>query len=252
MAFPTRAKYLIIGAGVHGLSTAWHLGLALQARGRPAQSNGAAADILVLDKTGIAAGASGIACGVVRNNYSQSAMRELMAHSVSVWESDPEAFSYHPVGYMQISPACMFEDVATIAEEQKAIGYASKFVDGAAQSTTYMKELFDDWRAEGITSVLHETKGGFANNAAAIYGLAGKAESVGVRIISGVTVSGFRTDGGAVTAVETDRGNIEADHAIVAVGPWAKTVWDMLELSPMIDVKAADGSVHKDVPMWKY
>ena len=31
-------------------------------------------------------------------------MRELMAHSVEVWESDPKAYSYHPVGYMQISP----------------------------------------------------------------------------------------------------------------------------------------------------
>ena len=49
-----------------------------------------------LDKTGIAAGASGIACGVMRNNYYQPAMRELMAHSVSVWESDPEAYSLSP------------------------------------------------------------------------------------------------------------------------------------------------------------
>ena len=47
------------------------------------------------------AGASGIACGVVRNNYFQPAMRELMAHSVEIWESDPKAFrvSSH-VGYM--------------------------------------------------------------------------------------------------------------------------------------------------------
>ncbi len=252
MAFPTRAKFLIIGAGVHGLSTAWHLGLALQSKGRPAQSDGESADILVLDKTGIAAGASGIACGVIRNNYSQSAMRELMAHSVSVWESDPEAFSYHPVGYMQISPACMFEDVATIAEQQQAIGYASKFVDGAARCTTYMKGLFEDWRAQGATSVLHESRGGFANNAAAIYGLAGKAESVGTRIMSGVAVTGFRTDGGAVTAVETDRGTIEADYVVVAVGPWVKTVWDMLELPPTIEVRGADGTVHEDLPMWKY
>ena len=25
MAFPKKAKYVIIGAGIHGLSTAWHL-----------------------------------------------------------------------------------------------------------------------------------------------------------------------------------------------------------------------------------
>src|ERR1700745_4195453 len=104
MAFPTRTKYLIIGAGIHGLSPAWHLGEALRKSGR---SSGK--DILVIDKPGIASGASGIACGVIRNNYFQPAMRRLMAHSVSVWESDPEAFSYHPVGYMHIRPDGMAE-----------------------------------------------------------------------------------------------------------------------------------------------
>src|SRR5687767_17610 len=99
MAVPSGVKYAIIGAGIHGLSTACHLALKLKETGR-----GSGKDILVVDKTSIAAGASGIACGVVRNNYYQPAMRELMAHSVSVWESDPKAYSYHPVGYMQISP----------------------------------------------------------------------------------------------------------------------------------------------------
>ncbi|MDZ7713161.1 MAG: FAD-dependent oxidoreductase [Rhodovibrio sp.] len=106
MALPSHAKYVVIGAGVHGLSTAWHLAEQLKATGK-----GDGSDVLVVDKAGIAAGASGIACGVVRNNYYQPAMRELMAHSVEVWESDPKAFSYHPVGYMQISPECMHEDV---------------------------------------------------------------------------------------------------------------------------------------------
>ncbi len=35
-----------------------------------------------------------------------------------------------------------------------------------------MKNMFDDWQAQGITSVLHEKKGGYANNSAAIYGMA--------------------------------------------------------------------------------
>jgi len=76
MAIPSHVKYLIIGAGIHGLSTAYHLAQQLKARGR-----GDGRDILVVDKAGIAAGASRIACGVVRNNYFQPAMRELMAPS---------------------------------------------------------------------------------------------------------------------------------------------------------------------------
>ena len=35
-----------------------------------------------------------------------------------------------------------------------------------------MNGLFDDWQAKGITSVLHEKKGGYANNTASMYGLA--------------------------------------------------------------------------------
>jgi len=71
MAFPTKAKYVVIGTGIHGLSTAWHLAEGLKKK----NSNSSNSDIVVIDKGGIASGASGIACGVVRNNYFQPAMR---------------------------------------------------------------------------------------------------------------------------------------------------------------------------------
>ena len=57
---PKHKKYVIIGAGIHGLSTAWHLAKELKARGR-----GSGEDIIVLDKEGPGSGASGIACGVI-------------------------------------------------------------------------------------------------------------------------------------------------------------------------------------------
>ncbi|MBR41533.1 MAG: monomeric sarcosine oxidase [Acidiferrobacter sp.] len=247
MAFPTSSKYVIVGAGIHGLSTAYHLALELKSKGA-----GDGSDILVVDKTSIAAGASGIACGVVRNNYFQPAMRELMAHSVKVWESDPEAYSYHPVGYMQISPEIMREGVSTIAAQQKDIGYESVFIEGADESAKYMRGLFDDWQAEGITSVLHEKPGGYSNNTRAMYGLAGKAESEGVRILTGVTVKGFeRGNGsGAITAVVTDRGVIECDYVVLGAGPWVKSLWEMLELPRAVSIKGSDGEMHHDIPMW--
>ena len=91
----------------------------------------------------------GIACGVIRNNYFQPAMRELMAHSVTVWESDPEAFAYHPVGYMQIAPEAMHADVAQIFAEQQAIGYPSVLIEGERDCRDYMLDMFDDWQARG-------------------------------------------------------------------------------------------------------
>ncbi len=249
MAFPTTAKYVIVGAGIHGLSTAYHLALELKRK-----SEGDGSDILIIDKTSIAAGASGIACGVVRNNYYQPAMRELMAHSVKVWESDPEVYSYHPVGYMQISPEVMREDVSTIAEQQKDIGYESVFIEGAKESRDYMRRLFDDWQAQGITSVLHEKRGGYSNNTRAMYGLAGKAESEGVRILTGAMVQEFeRGNGsGAITAVVTDRGRVECDYVVIAAGPWVKSLWEALELPPVVSIKGSDGTMHPDVPMWVF
>jgi hypothetical protein len=248
MALPSHVKYLVIGAGVHGLSTAYHLAFELKARGR-----GSGGDILVIDKKGVAAGASGIACGVIRNNYFQPAMRQLMVQSVEVWESDPQTYHYHPTGYMQISPECMREDVGTIAQQHRDIGYESVFIEGEQDSLKYMRSIFDDWQAKGITSVLHEKRGGYANNVASMRGLAGKAKAQGVHIETGVAVTGFRRDaGGAIVAVETNQGTIECDYVVVGVGPWIKSIWEMLELPKAITVKTPDGTLHNDVPMWVF
>ncbi|TIM93319.1 MAG: FAD-binding oxidoreductase, partial [Mesorhizobium sp.] len=54
MGLPSHVKYVIVGAGIHGLSAAWHLGENLRKSGK-----GSGKDILVVDKTAIAAGASG-------------------------------------------------------------------------------------------------------------------------------------------------------------------------------------------------
>jgi methylglutamate dehydrogenase subunit A len=241
------ARYVIIGAGIHGLSTAWNLARRLRATGQ-----GDGGDVLVLDKTGVAAGASGVACGVVRNNYFQPAMRELMAHSVGVWESDPEAFAYHGVGYVQIAPEVMRADLEQIYAEQRAIGYESELVVGEQACRDYMTGMFSDWQAPGITAVLHEKRGGYANNVASLKGLAAKAEAEGVRIRAGVRVTGLEVDGGAVTAVETDQGTVRCDQLVIAVGPWIRDLWAMLDLPERIPVTGPDGVVHPDRPMWTY
>ncbi len=244
---PARSRYVIVGAGIHGLSTAWHLARELRAR-----RAGGGADIVVLDKRGVGAGASGIACGVIRNNYFQPAMRELMAHSVSVWESDPQAFAFHPVGYMQIAPAAMQENVAKIFAEQQAIGYPSVLVEGERDCHAYLTAMFDDWQAPGTTAILHEQKGGYANNVRSLRGLAAKAEAEGVRIITGVSVTGVRESGGAVTGVQTDQGEIGCDQLVIAAGPWIRDLWAMLDLPDRIPVTGRDGTVHADQPMWTY
>ena len=250
MAFPKKAKYVVIGAGIHGLSTAWHLAEKIKKK----NGNSTNDDIIVIDKVGIASGASGIACGVVRNNYFQPAMRELMMHSVKIWESDPKNFSYHPVGYMQISPESMHKDISSIYEQQKAIGYESEFIEGREDCTKYMKNLFYDWQAKGITSVLHEKRGGYANSTASINALANKAESFGVRILTGTEVTGFKRGGNskAITGVVTSKGTIDCEQVVIGVGPWIRNFWNMLDLPKKISIRDEKGKLHKDYPMWIY
>ena len=250
---PAHCRYVIIGAGIHGLSTGWHLATELRRRGL-----GGGEDILILDKTGVGAGASGIACGVIRNNYFQPAMRELMAHSVAVWESDPEAFAYRPVGYMQIAPETMHHDVAKIFAEQQAIGYPSALIEGERDCRAYLLDMFGDWQAPGISVILHEEKGGYANNVRSLKGLAAKAEAEGVRIMPNVRVAGLDTSGGAVTAVDTDRGQVRCDQLVIAAGPWIRDLWAMLDLPAQIPVTrpgrpaTEPEGLQRSRPMWTY
>jgi methylglutamate dehydrogenase subunit A len=244
-----RATYVVIGAGIHGLSTAYHLAKELKAR-----ALGSGQDVVVLEKTEPGAGASGIACGVVRNNYFQPAMSELMQACVEVWESDPAAYSYNPVGYIALGPAVQESDLAATFERQERIGYRSTFTSGEREVDAHMKELFPDWRAQGVTACLHEFQGGFAFNKESVLGLAGKCRSEDVQIFTGVEVTGFDTAADdTVKAVETNQGRIEVgEQVVLAPGPWARDFWSMLGLPATIDIRTPDGDVVRDRPMWTY
>ncbi len=226
MGLPKSVSYVIIGAGVHGLSTAYHLAKYLKAKGQ-----GQGEDIVVLEKHSIAAGASGVACGNVRCNYYQEPMTRLMMHCMDVWESDPDYFAYNPVGYLTASFAPMRQGLEAVHQRHQQLGYPSTLVVGEGEVKKYMRGIFHDWQAEKLEVLLHEHRGGHAWSRQAIHGLAIKAESEDARIIIGPTVTGFQFNtAGEVTVVETDYGDIEAGYVIVAVGPWIKNFWRMLDL----------------------
>ena len=246
---PASPRFVIVGAGIHGLSTAYHLAKELRTRGA-----GSGADVVVLEKSEPGAGASGIACGVVRNNYFQPAMSELMQACVEVWESDPAAYAYNPVGYMALGPDAQASDLAATFERQERIGYRSTFVTGAGEVDAYMKRIFPDWRAQGVTALLHEHQGGFAFNRESVLGLAGKCAEEGVEILTGVEVRAIDLAAdGTASALETSRGRLEVgEQLVIAPGPWAKRFWSLLELPATIDVATPSGEVVHDRPMWTY
>src|ERR1700680_3248414 len=200
---PSSSTYVVIGGGVHGLSSAYHLALELEASGK-----GSGADIVVLEKSHIGAGASGIACGVVRNFYFSPPMAEVIRVSVDLFESDPAGFGFHGVGYIAGEPAC----------------------------TEHMQAIFPDWNGEGIEAVLHERQGGWAETQKTVENLARLARSKGVQILEGVEGTGIDLDDGLVQAGETSHVSIDTEFLIVGAGPWGGHIWRMLGLPDEVRV----------------
>ncbi len=243
---PKSTKYVVIGAGVHGLSTAWHLAMELEARGR-----GSGADILLLDKTAPGAGASGIACGCVRNLYMTEPLHAILRHSVDVWMYDPVAFGFQQVGYVSVGEENQLPDYEKITRSQNSVGYHSDVFVGQ-EARDYLKRIWPDFKTENVGVVLHEHPSGYAGTRQVIIGLAEKCRQAGVRILSGVEVQDYVMEAGQVSAVKTNQGEIRCDLVVLGLGAWTPVHWEKLGNPMKIDAHYPDGTVIQGKDMWTY
>ncbi len=245
-ALPRGAKYVVVGAGVHGLSTSWHLAMELEATGR-----GSGADVVLLDKSGPGAGATGIACGCVRNLYMTEALHPILRHSVDVWMHDPVAFGFQQVGYISCGEANQAEDYERMVASQARAGYPSDLYVGK-EGKDFLKAIWPDFNTDSIDVVLHEKVSGYAGTLQAVAGLAEKCRQHGVRIFSGVSVTGYRRANGTVSHVETDHGAIACDVVVLGLGAWTPQHWQWLDLPMNLDVGYRDGTSVAGKDMWTY
>jgi len=244
-ALPRAADYVVVGAGIHGLSTAWHLAMELESRG-----SGSGADIVVLDKTGPGAGASGIACGCVRNLYMTEPIHAILRHSVDVWTYDPVAFGFQQVGYVSAGEANQAGDYEKLHASQARVGYPSDVYQGK-DAREFLRRIWPDFKTDGIDVVLHEKVSGYAGTRQAIAGLAQKCRDHGVRIFSGVEVTSYDTTAGRVSKVRTSQADIHCNAVVLGLGAWTPKHWAMLGKPDAIDALYPDGAtVRKD--MWTY
>ena len=242
---PQSIKYVVIGAGIHGLSTAWHLAMELEKRGR-----GSGADVVVLDKSGVGAGASGIACGCVRNLYMTEPLHAIIRHSVDVWTYDPVAFGFQQVGYVAAAEGKEQAAYERVHKSQNAVGYHSDLYVGR-EAKDFLKSIWPDFNVTNIDIALHESVSGYAGTRQAVRGLAQKCVDHGVRIIAGVEVTGYDIQGGEVKAVHTNKGDIKCDLVVWGLGAWTPHHWKMLGKPTQVECKYPDGgTLTKD--MWTY
>jgi methylglutamate dehydrogenase subunit A len=228
------ASHVVLGGGVNGLSVA----RGLAERG---------ADVLVLDKGRIGAGASGIAGGIVRNYYRSEPITELVRLSVEIFEEDPEAYGFRQVGYVAAVPEAQADDLTAIADQHARIGYESELVSGAEACLEYLSWSWPDWEAP-VEALLHERRGGWADSMQTVRRLAERARAAGAEIREGVEVVGFELGESGVDALLTDQGTLECETLVVAPGPWAERTWRMLGLEPRVEV---DGRPRPLIEYWK-
>jgi glycine/D-amino acid oxidase-like deaminating enzyme len=210
-------SHVVVGGGVNGLSVARRLA----ERG---------ADVVVLDKERVGGGASGIAGGIVRNYYRAEAITELVRRSVEIFESEPDAYGFRQVGYLAAVPERQVADLVAIREQHERAGYESELVVGAERCREYLTWTWPDWEAP-VEAILHERRGGWADAVQTVRRLAELARTAGVEIREGVEVTGFE-DG----AVVTSEGRVACETVVVAPGPWIARVWQLLGLTPEVEV----------------
>jgi glycine/D-amino acid oxidase-like deaminating enzyme len=231
-AFPASAAHVVVGGGVHGLSVA-------SALARRLKADAARSEVVLVERSKLGSGASGIAGGIVRCYYRSPAITEIVRLSVERFERSPAAFGFRQVGFLAVVPDRQVEDLQAIAERQAEVGYASELVTGNGACAEYLTWLWPDFDAQGVEAVLHERRSGWADAAATLRELAREARDAGVRIVEDTSVVGLESTGGALSGVVTSRGAIRCEHVVFACGVWARDVWAMLGRDFQVTLDAA-------------
>ena len=243
---PGQAKFVVIGAGIHGLSTAWHLAMELEARG-----TGSGKDIVLLDKTGPGAGATGVACGCVRNFYMTEPLHAILRHSVDVWEYDPVNLGFQQVGYISCGEANQQTDYENIHRSQNNAGYPSDLYVGQ-DAKKFLKSIWPDFKTDNVDVVIHELPSGYAGTHMVTAGMDRYCDQYGVQRHYGAKVTDLEVTNGQVSSVKTDSGDIQCEAVVMAAGAWNPQLWNALDKPNKLDLHYANGDINKDIDMWTY
>jgi sarcosine oxidase subunit beta len=218
-----KGKYdvVIIGAGSHGLATAYYLA-----------KNHGIRDVAVLEQSYIGSGAAGRNTTIIRANYRTPEGAEFYRRSVELYEGLGAELDFNLLFSQQGHLTLAHSDRAMItmaerAEVNQLLGIDSRVVypDEIAGLCPELN-LSEDvtWP---ILGALYHSPGGIIRHDAVVWGLARGADRRGVEIHPYTKVTGIRRSDGRVTGVETNRGDVEADAVISAVAGWSTLVGDL-------------------------
>jgi sarcosine dehydrogenase len=223
---PSHARIVIIGGGIIGCSTAYHLAQLGEK------------DVIVLERAKLTSGSTWHAAGLVGQLRTSANVTQLLKHSVDLYNRLEQetglATGWKMNGGLRL--ACNAERMTEI---QRQATTAHSF--GLEMHLLSPKEARDLWPVMDISD-LHGAAflptDGQANPADIAQSLAKGARMGGVKFFEGARVTGFVLENGRVTGVETDQGGVVCEKVVNCAGQWAREVGALAGVNvPLVSIQ---------------
>lgn len=215
-SLPTIADVVVIGGGVMGASTAYHLA----ARG--------VKDVVLLEKDEFfGQGATGRCAGGVRYQFATEVNVRLSLTSLPMLERIPEELGqevdYRKCGYLFLlnNEKDIRKFQSNVALQNK-LGVATEWLTGDE-----IRKRLTLMRLEDIQAGTFNAKDGLCDPNGVVMAYINAAGRLGARCLNNVEVTGFNVAGGKINEVQTTQGNIQAPIVVNAAGPWAGVIGEM-------------------------
>jgi sarcosine oxidase subunit beta len=212
------ANIVVIGGGVNGTSTAFHLAK-MGVKG-----------VTLLERSTLAAGATGKSGALVRMHYTNPHDGALAAQSLPYflgWDDLVGAGNprYVECGVVRLAPPRFDDRLKWNVAMLQGVG-ANTCVITASE----LKALDPNVYVDDITCAAWEPRSGYADPAATAFGFAQAARDHGAEVRVGVEATAIETDGDRVTGVQTTEGRIATDTVVLAGGAWSHRLLEPLGL----------------------
>ena len=206
---------VIIGGGIVGASTAFHL------------VRKGCTRIAVLEKDRVGSGSTGRSSGVIRQFYTHPTLVEMARTGLEYYarfaEITGSPSDFTKTGFILGGNESNAETIRKGYAIQRELGIRSQIV-----SPDEMVRRHPFLRATDLTTGLFEEEAGYADAHASCLGFMRYARDHGAVIMQGTEVTGIETDADGVCAVRTNRGTIATRTVINCGGPWARNIGRMV------------------------
>lgn len=207
------ADVVVIGAGIMGLSLAYHL-----AREKPRRK------ILVVEASYLCSGASGRNGGGVRAQWANELSVRLMQESLREFESFAKKHRintwFRQGGYLFLTrSAARAEELARSVAVQRSAGLSTELLEPRSA-----QKLVSELDTAGVVSASYNADDAVVFPWPFVWGYAEGARALGVTIETFTRVQAIDVQAGAVRAVHTSRGSVRTDAIVVACGALSPSV----------------------------